>query len=135
MAIARAANASDPELVFWTKDSRPVSFERGSPPCSFPGRVWRRHGQQHYNLLCSLDGRGRWARYESVGANLTAWRLSDENFLPNNSMPSNESRCGHGHRFNSGPFFLPVPNTTRHMVGLCQGQELSVSNMILTRSG
>ena len=39
IGYATAANASDPELIEWTKGNRSVTFD--GEPCSFPGKIWK----------------------------------------------------------------------------------------------
>ena len=42
VAVAMAANATDPLLEFWDKTAdNPVTWSDPTQPCSFPGRVWR----------------------------------------------------------------------------------------------
>ena len=59
VAVARPTNASDPLLEDWAMDSadNPIVFAEGSPPCSFPGRVWRGNDDGRYNLVCCIVSR------------------------------------------------------------------------------
>ena len=69
---------------------------------SFPGRVWRSKVGSHFNMLCSLNGTGCWARYTSSDPRLMRWKLADKSFVRNGHAPY----CDAGamfHRIPGGP--------------------------------
>jgi hypothetical protein len=102
VAIARAANASDPELKHWLKSEKnPIVFAKGSPPCSFAGKIFKAHGV--FNLLCAGPAGGAWARYTTTDLTLHGpWSLADKNFAHHNGTGATIGQ-------ESGPSFLPLP--------------------------
>ena len=84
--VALPQDANDPYLTTWEKTQPgPVVFE--GTPCSFPGRVWRSKIGPYWNMLCSFNGTGCWARYTSSDPRLMRWKLADKSFVRNGHAP------------------------------------------------
>lgn len=112
--VALPEDPSDPLLRLWRKQRPgPVIFE--GTPCSFPGNVWRSPASQGdsdsstgggvWNMICSMNGHGPWARYTSSTPTLMTWKLADEYFTV-----SAETGLPQRTRAQSGAFFHPIPN-------------------------
>jgi hypothetical protein len=120
IGFATASNASDPELIEWTKGTKAASFD--GEPCSFPGKIWKAKnattnnttttstssntngasGGGGWNMLCSAGG--TWARYSSAGDSLLGpWKLQDHSFA---TVSGTGKSVGGG---NGGASFLPLP--------------------------
>ena len=98
--------AVDPNLTAWVRDTHnPIVFADSSPPCSFPGAIWRSTagGSVHWNLLCEPRGGRGWARYSTTDPTLHGpWALQDKAFATDK-----DGRTVGGC---SGPGFLPLPS-------------------------
>ena len=96
--VALPQDATDPYLTTWVKTQPgPVVFD--GTPCSFPGRVWKSKVGPYWNMLCSLNGTGCWARYTSSDPRLMRRKLADKSFLKNGTA----SYCDAGAMFHRLP--------------------------------
>lgn len=93
LAVARAADPSDPLLEVWTKDPQnPVSFD-GGPGACFPSSIWP--NGQHWNFIANG------VRFFTDDPTMHSWRRSNK--TASEGFPAG----GRG-----GQWFVPLPNLT-----------------------
>ena len=93
VAMAMAANATDPLLERWVKSTaNPIAWADPTRPCSFPGRVWRSDagGERHWSMVCTgatsagpkANDQGPWYRMSTTDPTLHGpWKLADAAFV------------------------------------------------------
>jgi hypothetical protein len=116
VAVATAANATDPLLEYWHKAAdNPVVWTDPTQPCSFPGRVWRSGAKAtgepaHWSMVGTGAREGakpttmaNWNRYETTDPTLHGpWKLADTSFATKaNGQPFGTI---------STPGFYPLPS-------------------------
>lgn len=118
--------AGDPYLANWVKTTPgPVTWQGGSLPCSFPGRVWKSKSGKYWNQVCALNGSHPWARFTSTDPALMHWKQADNGFLV--GIPATDSLVG---ACDGASLFHKIPGSEHggptHMISANSGSQFYV---------